>query len=158
MLTFLVIDQSKCSKELSAFLKKNKAAVRAVYSTKFQQAAQNGPAVNMAGSKKKLVVNATDALSVLTINDIIHCESHRNYTLLHLTGDRQFMVSKTLMDIEGQLEGNRFVRIHKSHLINLNCLEKFVKAEGGYVVLTNGKKLPVAVRKKELLFKELDKM
>jgi two-component system, LytTR family, response regulator len=156
MLTFLVVDHAECSKELTAFLKKNKAAVRAVYNTKYQHT-DNYPAINEK-TKKKLIVNATEALSVLTINDIIYCESHRNYTLLHLTGERQFMLSKTLLDVEAQLSGNSFVRIHKSHLINLNHLEKFVKAEGGYVVLTNGKKLQVAVRKKELLFKELHRL
>ena len=53
---------------------------------------------------------------------------------------------------------NSFIRIHKSHLININFIEKYLKADGGYVVLKDCTKLPVSTRKKELLFKEIEKL
>ena len=68
------------------------------------------------------------------------------------------MVSKTLMDFEEMLGATSFIRIHKSHLVNINYIEKYIKSEGGMIELNDGTKLPVAVRKKEVLLKKLNQL
>ena len=59
-------------------------------------------------------------------------------------------VSKTLKNIEERLVDQAFIRKHKSHLININELAKYVKNEGGYVILSNGVKLGVSRNKKQM--------
>jgi two-component system LytT family response regulator len=62
------------------------------------------------------------------------------------------VISKTLKDIEKVLEGGDFFRIHHSYLINMKCFQKYVRGEGGEVIMNNGQHLPVSrTRKQEFL-------
>jgi two-component system LytT family response regulator len=54
-----------------------------------------------------------------------------------------------LKDVEEMLEGYSFFRIHQSYLINLKFMQRYVKGDGGYVVMKDGTSLDVARRKKE---------
>ena len=65
------------------------------------------------------------------------------------------MVSKPLGDFEPLLESFNFFRVHKSHMVNLNHVEKYVKGKGGYLILKDGSHVDVSVRKKEALLKKL---
>jgi two-component system, LytTR family, response regulator len=161
MLKLLLIDDTDCKKELTFFIKTQKKSVKVL--------AQSGELLsktndllnrlgNQHGEQKRIVINTTESITMLNVSDIVRCESNRNYTYLYMTNKKKIIVSKTLMEFEEILCKYRFLRIHKSHLININFLEKYVKSDGGYIMLTDGSKLPVAVRKKEYLFKELEKL
>jgi two-component system LytT family response regulator len=113
---------------------------------------------NQGNIRKKIVINTTESITMLNVSDILRCESNRNYTYIYMANKKKIIVSKTLMEFEDILHQYRFLRIHKSHLINISYIEKYVKSDGGYIMLTDGSKLPVAVRKKDYLFKELEKM
>ena len=63
------------------------------------------------------------------------------------------MASKTLGEFEDLLKQSGFIRIHKSHLINTHHLKKYIKGEGGQVIMSDRAILPVARRKKEDLLK-----
>lgn len=162
MLKLLIIDDTNCKKELNDFLNKNNASVQAFIATK--ELAQQAMLIadNLNSNliiNKRLAVNSADSTCIFNASEIIRCESSRNYTNFILTNNRIVIASKTLIEFEKQLvKYNCFVRIHKSHLININFIEKYLKADGGYVVLKDGTKLPVATRKKEILFKELLKL
>ncbi|MFL5753336.1 MAG: LytR/AlgR family response regulator transcription factor [Bacteroidia bacterium] len=161
MLKLLIVDESACKKELSLFMKQNKKAVRFLTTTRdFAGRMQSllGRTDHSAAISRRLAVNTTESLSLLNINEIIRCESNRNYTFIYLTGKKKLIVSKTLMEFEDVLTKYNFLRIHKSHLINVNYIDRYMKSEGGYMVLTDGTRLPVAVRKKEYLFRELEKL
>ena len=160
MLKLLVIDDSSCKKDLDGFVNKHKKSIVHSLATKDLL---NGldHLLNMtdAGKQvKRLAVSTTEHLTLLNITEIIRCESKRNYTFIYLTGGRKLIASKTLMDYETILQAYGFLRIHKSHLININYMDKYMKSEGGYMLLNDGTRLPVSVRKKEYLFKELDKL
>ncbi|OFX33148.1 MAG: hypothetical protein A2X08_11335 [Bacteroidetes bacterium GWA2_32_17] len=162
MLKFLVIDDTYCEKELHEFLNKRNVHVQAFIATK--EIAQQAILIveNLKSNltfNKRLAVNSADSTCIFNASEIIRCESSRNYTNFILTNNRIIIASKTLIEFEKKLvKYNCFVRIHKSHLININFIEKYLKADGGYVVLKDGTKLPVATRKKELLFNELEKL
>ena len=64
------------------------------------------------------------------------------------------VVTKTLKDIEGLLDGNNFFRIHNSHLINMHHIKKYVKGNAGYVVMGNGANITVARNRKEDFLKQ----
>lgn len=161
MLKILLIDDSNCKKELASFIKKQKKSVKILANSKDLINKTSRLLDSMESNyhpPKKLAVNTTESLTLLNVNDIIRCESNRNYTFIYMANKNKLIVSKTLMDFEDVLTKYHFLRIHKSHLINVNYMEKYVKSEGGYIVLIDGTKLPVAIRKKEYLYRELEKL
>jgi two-component system, LytTR family, response regulator len=79
--------------------------------------------------------------------DIIRCEADSNYAIIHATSDRRFTASKTLSDLESMLASNRFIRIHKSHLVN----KRFVRSlnRNLEMIMQDGTVLPVSKRRIE---------
>lgn len=103
----------------------------------------------------KIALPTMEGLQMIPIDSIISCESESNYTVLALKNKQKIVVSRTLKDIEEMLEDHSFARVHHSHLINLNEINKYVKGEGGYLVMTDGSTIDVSRSKKELLLKKL---
>jgi|SRR6185436_6602764 len=97
----------------------------------------------------QVALPAQEGLIFVNVSDIIHCESDSNYTTLFLKSGEKMMVTKTLKDIEGLLEGNNFFRIHHSHLINMVHIKKYVRGNAGYVVMSDGSDINVARNRKE---------
>lgn len=100
---------------------------------------------------KKIVVPASDGMHVVRISEIVRCESNSNYTIFILSKNRRLVASRTLKDFDLMLTPYYFERIHKSHLINLNFVKKYVPSDGGYVLMEDMSTIPVANRKKERL-------
>ncbi|MEO5570081.1 MAG: response regulator [Bacteroidia bacterium] len=97
----------------------------------------------------QVALPALEGLIFVNVVDIIHCKSDSNYTTLFLKSGEKMMVTKTLKDIEGLLEGNNFYRIHHSHLINMIHIKKYVRGNAGYVVMSDGADINVARNRKE---------
>lgn len=104
---------------------------------------------------KRLALNSSDRVQVVNIADIIRCESERNYTTFFLKDKKQIVVTKTLKEYEELLEPNGFVRVHHSHLINLEHLKEFIKHDGGYALMDDNAHVPVSVRKRDDLMRAL---
>jgi len=102
-------------------------------------------------SNKRIALNSIDKIQVVNVDDIIQCESQKNYTLFYLTNKKQVLVTRTLKEFEDMLEGDNFLRVHHSHLINVKHLKEYVKTDGGYAMMSDGSQVPVSVRKKEHL-------
>ncbi|MBI1783429.1 MAG: response regulator transcription factor [Sphingobacteriales bacterium] len=101
----------------------------------------------------KIAVPTAEGLEFLQIKNIIHIESSANYSKLFLTGGKNMLVTKLLKDFEDILLPYRFYRVHNSHLINLNYIQKYIRGEGGQVILQNGDVIDVARRKKDEFLK-----
>jgi len=101
--------------------------------------------------KQKLVLSTSEGMHILQIKNIVRCEADDYYTRFFLVDKRIIMVSKTLKDSEELLLGHSFVRSHKSHLVNMDYVKKYVKSAGGYLELRDGTQIPVSRRKKELI-------
>lgn len=97
----------------------------------------------------KLALPTSDGLVFVKINDIIYCEASSNYTLIFTGDGKKHVVSRTLKEYEDMLSEHSFFRIHNSYLINLNAIKKYVRGEGGYVIMNNDQSLDVSKRKKE---------
>jgi len=97
----------------------------------------------------KLAVPTADGLLFIKVNEIIRLESDKNYTDFFLEGNRKIVVTRNLKEYEEQLTPYGFFRVHHSHMVNLNHLVRYVKGEGGYVVMTDGSSVDVSRRKKE---------
>ena len=106
----------------------------------------------------KLSVATQEGLLFIDVHEIIFCKADDNYTEIILNNKEKIVVSKTLKDVEEMLEGYSFFRIHQSYLINLKFMQRYVKGEGGYVVMKDGTPLDVARRKKDEFLSAISKL
>jgi two-component system LytT family response regulator len=97
----------------------------------------------------RIAIPSIEGLRFIEVNDIIYLQAESNYTFIYLIFSTKLTVSKTLKDFEELMPSQIFIRIHHSCLINKNYVQKYIRGEGGQVVMINGKILDVARRKKE---------
>lgn len=97
----------------------------------------------------KLAIPSIDGIEFIEIDDIIRCQSDGNYTKLYLTNNRLITSSKTLKEYELLLKEFGFSRIHNSDMINLAFLKKYIKGDGGQVIMQDGSEIEVSRRRKE---------
>ncbi len=90
-----------------------------------------------------------DGMQFMQPDDILRCESDSNYTHIFLTSGKKITTAKTLKDVEENLVGLDFYRIHQSHLVNMHHISKVVRGDGGYVVMDDGTNLTISRNKKE---------
>ncbi|MFO7370074.1 MAG: LytTR family DNA-binding domain-containing protein [Bacteroidales bacterium] len=100
---------------------------------------------------RKIVLKTFDSIYVVDLQDIIRCESDNSYTLFYLKDSRKIMVSSVLKDYDELLADSGFIRVHKSHLVNLNYIDKFIKSDGGYLIMKDGASVPVSQRKRDMI-------
>ena len=103
----------------------------------------------------RIAMPTMEGLQMIAVDSIISCESDSNYTILHLKNNKKLIVSRTLKEIDELLEDHSFVRVHRCYIANLNEVEKYVKGEGGYLVMSDGSHIDVSRSKKEFLMKKL---
>ena len=103
----------------------------------------------------KMAMPTMEGLQMIQINQVISCEADSNYTILHLKEKKRKVVSSTLKEIEELLEEHSFLRVHRCYLVNLNEIEKYMKGEGGFLLMSDGSTVDVSRSKKELLLKKL---
>ena len=101
----------------------------------------------------KIALATKESIEFVLPEEIILCTSDSNYTMIYLTNNRKKLISKTLKDVEEMLVLHGFYRAHHSHLVNLRHVKEYVRADGGYLMLSNGKTLPVARNRKDDLLK-----
>lgn len=103
--------------------------------------------------RNSIVLSTSDELRVVEIKQIVRCQSDGNYTNIFLADDSKIMVTKTLKEYDNLLNENLFIRVHQSHLVNIEYIKSYVKTEGGYLLLKNDECIPVSVRKKPFVMK-----
>jgi two-component system LytT family response regulator len=106
-------------------------------------------------SPDKLVLHTQDELRIVHFQDIIRCKSYDNYCQFILGDGDRILVSRPLKEYDILLEPAGFIRVHQSHLVNINKIKSYVKKEGGYLLMQDGSHVPVAVRKKAMVMKLL---
>ena len=102
-----------------------------------------------SASNYKLALPTADGLVFVKVSEILYCEAASNYTEITVADNKKYTVSRTLKEYEDLLSEQNFYRIHHSYLINLDEIKKYVRGEGGYVIMNNDKSLDVSKRKKE---------
>lgn len=107
---------------------------------------------------KKISLNTSDKIVVVNLNDIIRCKSDNNYTEFFMNDGQKIVVGKTLKYFADMLKELDFLRVHQSHLINLQYIKEFIKSDGGYLVLKNKTTIPVSVRKKNEVIAILERI
>ena len=103
------------------------------------------------GVNGKITIPQLNGFEVINTADILYCKADDNYTEIHLNTNKKKIVSKTLKYFEDVLIDSSFARVHKSYLVNVNEVVKYVKGKGGSVVLSNGKEIMVSASRKSAL-------
>jgi two-component system LytT family response regulator len=106
---------------------------------------------------QKLILKTSDRIYSVDIQDIVNCESDKNYTTFYLMNAPKIVVSNNLKEYETILAPHNFFRTHKSHLINLAYFDHLVKSDGGNtIVMKNKQMIPLSVRKKDEFMQVLE--
>ncbi len=103
----------------------------------------------------KIAFPTMEGCQLLSADSIISCESQGNYTHLFLTNKQKIVASRNLKDVEEILENYPFIRVHHSHVVNINEVEKYIKGDGGYLIMSDGSAINVSKSRKDFLLRKL---
>ena len=104
---------------------------------------------------QRIALPTMEGLQLLPVNSIISCASDGNYTIFFMKDKQKIVVSRSLKETEEMLAEHSFLRVHNSYLVNMNEINKYMKGEGGYLVMSDGSTVDVSRSKKEMLLKKL---
>lgn len=104
---------------------------------------------------EKISIPTSDGLEFIPIKKIVHIVSSSNYSKIFLNDGKSIFVTRLLGEFEEMLAPYNFFRVHNSHLINLTYIKKYIRGEGGQVIMQNGEVIDVSRRKKDDFLKAL---
>ena len=113
-------------------------------------------AVKQPSAPRRIVLHTQEKIQVVNVKDIVRCESSSNYTTFYFIDGSKLLVSKTLKEFEKLLQDHPFLRVHQSHLVNLQHVKAFLKAEGGYLQMQDSALVPVSFRKRQAVLEALE--
>lgn len=105
----------------------------------------------------KIMLPTLEGFEIISIDSIIYCEADDNFTKFHIKDGKDLLICRTLKYFEETLSDHRFVRIHRSHLINIDYVIRYTKGKGGYVTMENNRELEVAPKKKSVFLEAFTK-
>ena len=98
---------------------------------------------------KRLALPKDGGYSIIKVETIIRCEASDNYTTFYIKDKKPILVSRTLKEFENMLPKDNFLRVHQSHLINIDKVEEYYKTDGAYVLMEDGSTVSISRRKRE---------
>jgi len=96
-----------------------------------------------------IALPARDGLEFIDVNEIIKIESDSVYSILYLVNNKKMVITRTLKEMEEMLSPHHFFRVHKSYIINLRFVRKYIRGEGGTVLMSDGSTVEVSRRSKQ---------
>jgi two-component system LytT family response regulator len=106
-----------------------------------------------AGAHQKIMLPTLEGFEIVTIDTILYCEAVDNFTRFCFESSTPLLICRTLKYFEEILKEHRFLRIHRSYLINPHYVIRYGKGKGGFVTMKNNKELEISVNKKEEFLK-----
>jgi two-component system LytT family response regulator len=103
----------------------------------------------------KIALPLSDKIEFIEISSIIRCEGESNYTHIYLKTGEDILASKTLKEFDELLSDHNFLRVHQSHLINLNEVKSYVKTDGGYIKMKDGASVSISRQRREMVMDRL---
>lgn len=104
---------------------------------------------------EKIALPSDEGLILISFDEIIKCQADRAYCTFHLTNGQSILVSKSMKEFEQLLLDNNFLKVHKSTIVNVNYVKKYLRGKGGQLIMSDASVVYVSVRKKEALMKVL---
>ena len=106
----------------------------------------------------KIAITVSDGVQLVKLRDILYLKSDGNYTTVFLKDGKNILVSRQIGKFEEMLSGESFFRIHASFLVNLDYVSKYVRSDGGYVVMENGENISIARNRKDAFLEQIGKI
>jgi len=103
----------------------------------------------------KVALPTMEGLQMVPLASIISCTSEGSYTIFFLMNNKKLIVSRLLKEVEDMLREHSFIRVHNSYIVNINEIEKYIKGEGGYLIMSDGSSIDVSRSRKNALLKKL---
>lgn len=143
------VDETELKKAIERFKAKK------IYAPAGQMLFRNFMQNIAQGSREKFRLTLADANEVkyVQLDEIIRLQADSNYTHVMLTQGRVFVSAKTLKEYDEILQGQHFLRVHKSHLVNPAHITSYDRQ--GFLLLTDGSRVEVSRRKKDYLLQAL---
>lgn len=114
---------------------------------------KNDNIINKKQKLQKISVGTSEGYTLIDYDTILYLKADNNYTTFYLSDNTKIIASKNLGYFEQKLLKEPFIRIHHSFLVNLTKIKKYIKSDGGYVLLTNKKSIPVSRSRKDALLR-----
>ncbi|MCC7301603.1 MAG: response regulator transcription factor [Bacteroidia bacterium] len=113
---------------------------------------------NIKKKHTRIAIHTSEKVHMLELDDIIRIEADGNYSRFFLTGGKSHLVTKTLKEYDDLLSDSGFFRVHQSHLVNTRHIKEFIKADGGYLLMTDKSHVSVSTRKKAEVMEMLEQL
>lgn len=124
------------------------------YSEQFDILMQN---IRNNSKPQRIALSTGDGMIFVNTKEVMYCQSESNYTHVQLLNGEKYLLAKSLKEFEDTLPAENFFRIHNSYLVNLNEIRKFVRGDGGYVVMNDNTQITIARARREEFFALFDK-
>ena len=107
---------------------------------------------------KKIVLDVEEGLVIESTNNIEYCYANQSYSTIVTLAQKEIIVTKSLKQLEELIADQNFYRTHKSYLVNIQYITKYVRIPESYVMLKSGTRIPVSSRKTAKVTQELKKL
>ena len=100
----------------------------------------------------KIVLPLLNGFEVIRVKEVVRVQASDNFSEFHLADGSKKLICRTLKHYEELLSEFDFLRVHKSHLINLQYVKRYIKGKGGQLIMSDDSEVEVSQgKKKELL-------
>jgi len=100
----------------------------------------------------KLGIPSESGLDLYSIEDIIKCQADRSYCDFTIQNQPKVTVSRPMKDFEDVLLSHGFLKVHRSTIVNLNHVVKYLHQNGGELLMSDNTYVPVSTRNKKAVF------
>lgn len=109
-----------------------------------------------AQGERRIGLQLGDGLLFVKLDQIMYLRADGSYTHIHLADGQKLTVTKKLLEYEKLEQWGDFMRIHRSHIINLQHIAKILKQDGGIVVMSDGETFAISGEKKPFLMAKFE--
>lgn len=109
----------------------------------------------MHPANPKIGLPTGERVEFVEVKSIVRCQGESNYTHIYFADRKPILTAKSLIEFEELLAEYGFVRVHKTHVVNLNHVTSFTKNDGGVLYLSNGDSVAISRRRKEVTLAQL---
>ena len=114
---------------------------------------------NLQGAQfQKVAIPDVEGVTFVDVNQICRCQADRNYSIIYLSDGTNITSTRTLKEYESLFSNHHFFRVHHSHLINLSFVKRYIKGDGGFVIMNDKSKVEVSRRRKNEFLEKLAEM
>lgn len=107
-------------------------------------------------SLNKICLSTSDGYEFINLDEILYCKAEGSYTSFKLKNNVSHLVSKHLKEYENLLTDENFMRVHNGFLINLKEVKKYIKSDGGYILMNNDETVSISRNKKDAFFEAMN--